>query len=168
MARVAGRLAIAEGYYRSALEINPDHTLSLFGLAVVRSSIPGGVPDTLNLYARLLKLDPNNAIAHYNYGLNLRLAGQVAAGEAELARARQLDASLPVPLRSPRRHRRPACGPRRHRPASARLGDAGRGTLNALQPCAGITTCSSPSSWRGWCCVSSRSPAPDIRAIRLK
>ena len=102
MARVAGRNAIAEGYYRSALDLQPSYAPALFGLAVVRSSVPGAVPEVLDLYKRTIDNDPNMAAAHYNYGLNLKQVGRGAEGDAEIAKARQLDPSLPaVPASTP-------------------------------------------------------------------
>ena len=106
IARVQNRNAVAEGYYRQALEANPNFAPSLFGLAVVRSGQSGVTPqEPIALYRQVIGIDPNNAAAHYNLGLLLRITGQVAEGDAAIARARQLDPSLaapgPVPTPAP-------------------------------------------------------------------
>lgn len=116
IARTQNRASVAEGYYRQALEVDPNFGPSLFGLAVVRSGL-GGVPpqEPIELYRRVINIEPNNAAAHYNLGLLLRVVGQVAEGDAAIARARQLDPSLsappplpatpaptPIPIQTPR------------------------------------------------------------------
>ena len=96
IARIQNRLAIAEGYYRSALEIDPNYGPALFGVARVRELL-GAVPEAIELYKKDISFEPNNASAHYNLGILLRLQGKTAQGDAEIARAIQLDPKLPVP-----------------------------------------------------------------------
>ena len=115
IARAQNRPAVAEGYYRQALEVNPNFGPALFGLAVVRSGQGGVQPqEPIELYRKVILIEPNNAAAHYNLGLLLRITGQVAEGEAEIARARQLDPSLsaPGPLPTPAATPTPTATPR--------------------------------------------------------
>ena len=96
IARVQDRLAIAEGYYRSALESDASYGPALFGLGVVRQAF-NAVPEAIDLYRRDIAVEPNNAAAHYNLGILLRIQGKTAEGDAEIARAMQLDPQLPQP-----------------------------------------------------------------------
>ena len=100
IARIANKPGIAEGYYRQALEIETNHAPSLFGLAYVRAQ-QDGMQEAIALYRRVIALDPNNGAAHYNLGLLLRIAGAIADGDAEIARGRQIDPSLPAPGPAP-------------------------------------------------------------------
>jgi tetratricopeptide (TPR) repeat protein len=96
IARIQNRLAIAEGYYRSALEIDGNYGPALFGLGVVRQAF-GAVQEAIDLYRKDISTEPNNAASHYNLGILLRLQGKTAEGDAEIARAIQLDPTLPQP-----------------------------------------------------------------------
>ena len=96
IARVQNRLAIAEGYYRSSLEIDPNFGPALFGLGVVRQAF-NSVQEAIDLYRKDIAVEPNNAAAHYNLGILLRIQGKTAEGEAEIAKAIQLDPKLPQP-----------------------------------------------------------------------
>jgi len=96
IARIQNRLAIAEGYYRSALEIDPNYGPALFGLGVVRQAF-NAVQEAIDLYRKDIAVEPNNAAAHYNLGILLRIQGKTAEGDAEIARAIQLDPTLPQP-----------------------------------------------------------------------
>ena len=112
IARVANKPQIAEGYYRSAIEIDGSYAPAIFGLAFVRAQ-QDAAADAIVLYRRTITLDPNYAPAHYNLGLLLRATGAIADGDAEIAKARQLDPTLgapppltpasPTPSGSPRR-----------------------------------------------------------------
>ena len=88
--------AIAAGYYLQALEVNPDYAPSLFGLAYVQAQ-QDLVKESIALYRKVITIDANNAAAHYNLGLLLRISGSIAEGDAEVARGRQLDPSLAAP-----------------------------------------------------------------------
>ena len=96
IARVQNKLAIAEGYYRSALEIDPNYGPALFGLGVVRQAF-NSVQEAVDLYRKDIAVEPTNAAAHYNLGILLRIQGKTADGDAEIARAIQLDPKLPQP-----------------------------------------------------------------------
>ena len=96
IARIQNRLAIAEGYYRSALEIDPNYGPALFGLGVVRQAF-NSVQEAIDLYRKDISVEPNNAAAHYNLGILLRVQGKTADGDAEIAKAIQLDPKLPQP-----------------------------------------------------------------------
>ena len=88
----------------------------MFGLAYVRAE-QNAVQDAIALYRRVILLDPNNAAAHYNLGLLLRISGSVAEGDAEVAKGRQLDPSLaapgPVPTAAPPPSSSPSASPKR-------------------------------------------------------
>ena len=97
------QFAIAEGYYRSALQIDPIYGPALFGLGAVRQAL-GATADAIDLYRRDIAVEPNNAAAHFNLGILLRLTGKTAEGDAEIARGIQLDPKLtppPIPRRKP-------------------------------------------------------------------
>ena len=96
IARIQNRLAIAEGFYRSALEIDPNYGPALFGLGAVRQAF-NSVQEAIDLYRKDISAEPNNAAAHYNLGILLRVQGKTADGDAEIARAIQLDPKLPQP-----------------------------------------------------------------------
>jgi tetratricopeptide (TPR) repeat protein len=96
IARIQNRLAIAEGYYRSAIEIDGNYAPALFGLGVVRQAL-NATQEAIDLYRKTISVDANNAAAHYNLGILLRLQGKTAEGDAEIARAIQLDPTLPQP-----------------------------------------------------------------------
>ena len=96
IARAQNKLAIAEGYYRSALETDPNYGPALFGLGVVRQAF-NSVQEAVDLYTKDIAIEPTNAAAHYNLGILLRIQGKTAQGDAEIARAIQLDPKLPQP-----------------------------------------------------------------------
>ena len=96
IARIGGKLAIAEGYYHSALEIDPNYPPALFGLAAVKQAF-NLIQEAVDLYRKDVSLEPTNAAAHYNLGILLRIQGKTAEGEAEIARGMQLDPKLPQP-----------------------------------------------------------------------
>lgn len=92
--RFASKPQIAEGYYRLALEVNPRSSGALFGLAVIRAAA-GGLQEAAELYLREIAVDPNDAAAHYNLGIIYRALGRTAEGDAEIAKGRSLNPSLP-------------------------------------------------------------------------
>lgn len=96
IARTANQLAIAEGYYRSALDVDPLYGPALFGLGAVRQAL-NFISEAVDLYRRDIAVEATNAAAHYNLGILLRIQGQTADGDAEIARAIQLDPTLPQP-----------------------------------------------------------------------
>jgi Tfp pilus assembly protein PilF len=96
IAKNQNRLQIAEGYYRSALEIDPNYGPALFGLGFVRQAF-NSIQEAVDLYTKDIAIEPTNAAAHYNLGILLRIQGKTAQGDAEIARAIQLDPKLPQP-----------------------------------------------------------------------
>ncbi|HLZ47721.1 MAG TPA: tetratricopeptide repeat protein [Candidatus Limnocylindria bacterium] len=96
IAKVQNRLQIAEGYYRSALEIDPNYGPALFGVGYVRQAF-NAVQEAIDFYRKDIAVEPTNAAAHYNLGILLRIQGKTAEGDAEIARAIQLDPKLPPP-----------------------------------------------------------------------
>jgi tetratricopeptide (TPR) repeat protein len=96
IARVQNRLAIAEGNDRLALEVDPNYGPALFGLGVVRQAF-NAIQEAIDLYRKDIAVEPTNAAAHYNLGILLRIQGKTAEGDAEIARAIQLDPKLPQP-----------------------------------------------------------------------
>lgn len=96
IAKFQNRFEVAEGYYRQALESDPNYAPALFGLGFVRQHF-NDVQGAIDLYRKTISFDPNNAAAHYNLGILLRVQGKTAEGDAEIARAIQLDPTLPQP-----------------------------------------------------------------------
>lgn len=94
---------VAEGYYRSALEIDKAFGPALFNLAIIRNDA-GAKTEAIDLYRRDIAADPNNAAAYYNLALILRDTGSGAEANQMFERAQQLDAKLvppPSPSRTP-------------------------------------------------------------------
>jgi tetratricopeptide (TPR) repeat protein len=96
IARLSDKPQIAEGYYRSALELDANYGPALFGLGAVRQQL-GASTDAIDLYRRDIVVEPTNAAAHFNLGILLRLTGKIAEGDAEIARGMQLDPKLTAP-----------------------------------------------------------------------
>ncbi len=90
---------VSESYYRIALEIDPKFPEALYNLAVLLQN-KGEFAESIDLYNRVIALEPNNAGAHFNLGLALRSVGKRAEGDAELAKARQLDPQFVPPAAS--------------------------------------------------------------------
>lgn len=88
--------ADAENDYRVALSIDPAFPSAIWNLALVRAS-SGAQAEAIDLWRRYLRIDANAAGAHWNLAIQLRATGKQAEGDAEMARARQLDPSLTDP-----------------------------------------------------------------------
>jgi tetratricopeptide (TPR) repeat protein len=103
------RAAAAEAYYRLALEQDPTMASALFNLAILRGNV-GANQDAADLYRRVIAVEPNNAAAHFNFGLVLRFLGQTAEAQQEFATAQRLDAKLvaPSPSATPARQASPS------------------------------------------------------------
>jgi tetratricopeptide (TPR) repeat protein len=114
IAQRQNRPAAAESYYRLALEQDAKMTSALFNLAILRTNA-GANQEAADLYRRVIAVEPNNAPAHFNLGLVLRLLGQTAEAQTELATAQRLDAKLvaPSPSASPVRQASPSPSPSR-------------------------------------------------------
>ena len=100
---------VAEGYYRSALEIDKSLGPALFNLAIIRNDA-GAKTEAIDLYRRDIQTDPNNAAAYYNLALLLRDIGSAAEANQMFQRAQQLDSKL-VPPASPSPTARPSATP---------------------------------------------------------
>ncbi|HET8568875.1 MAG TPA: tetratricopeptide repeat protein [Candidatus Limnocylindria bacterium] len=94
--RLQRKNAIAEGYYRQSLEIDPEYTPALFGFGYTRLSV-GAWQEAADANRRVIAKEPNNAAAHFNLALALRALGQEAEAQREFGVAKQLDASLQIP-----------------------------------------------------------------------
>jgi len=64
------------------------------GLALLHD---GDWRQSIEEFQEALRLEPNNAAAHYNLGLALREKGEAGAASAEFQRAKELDPSLRPP-----------------------------------------------------------------------
>jgi tetratricopeptide (TPR) repeat protein len=100
IARVAGKNSIAEGYYRSSLEIDPRFSPAANGLGLVRLQA-ASYAEAASLERIVIAAEPNNATAHYNLALALRGLGQNPEASAEFATAQRLDAKLVPPTPVP-------------------------------------------------------------------
>jgi tetratricopeptide (TPR) repeat protein len=103
IAQTQKKPAIAEGYYRSALEIDARFGPALFNLAIIRNDA-GARTEAIDLYRRDIQADPNNAAAYFNLGLLLRDTGAGAEENQMFVKAQQLDPKLvppPSPSRTP-------------------------------------------------------------------
>lgn len=87
------RLALAEGYYRAAVDTDPRFTPALFNLAIVRSAA-GATQEAIDLYQRVIEVKPDYAAAHFNLGLLYSGAGKEQLAEASINQALELDPSL--------------------------------------------------------------------------
>ncbi|MFN8475267.1 MAG: tetratricopeptide repeat protein [Anaerolineae bacterium] len=94
--QASGRDQAAEYNYRLALNVDPDFPSALFNLAVVRFKA-GSTQEAADLYRHLVAVQPNNAAAHLNLGFALIGLGKLDEGNAEIARAVQLDPGLAQP-----------------------------------------------------------------------
>lgn len=106
IARIAGKMGIAEGYYRSALEIDPEMIPALDGFAVTRLAA-GAWQEAADAEAKVVRGEPGNAAAHYNFALALRQLGREAEAAREFQSASRLDPKLvppatPTPTPTPR------------------------------------------------------------------
>lgn len=90
---------IAEGYYRSALDIDPKFASALFNLAIIRTEA-GDKAGAIDLYRRDLQVNANDAAVYFNLALLLRDTGQTAEANQMFQRAQQLDPKF-VPPASP-------------------------------------------------------------------
>lgn len=78
--------------YRKALQIDAKYQPALFNLAVLET--PGNPAEAVSLYQKILAINPNDANVHLNLGLVLKQMGRNGDGDAELARAIQLNPAL--------------------------------------------------------------------------
>lgn len=99
IAQTQKKPAIAEGYYRSALDIDKSFPAALFNLAIIRNDF-GFKQEAIDLYRRDIQAEPNNGPAYFNLGLILRDTGSTAEANQMFQKAQQLDPKL-VPPASP-------------------------------------------------------------------
>lgn len=98
IARAQQKFSIAEGYYRQAMDLDAKDANVLFGLAYsVMARFAPNYPEAIDLYQKVIAIQPNNAAAHYNLGLVLRATDRAKEAEPEFQRAFQLDPALVIP-----------------------------------------------------------------------
>ena len=93
LAQTRGDNISAENDYRLAISIDPNFTSPLFNLAIILAA-KGSDNEAMELYRKVIALEPRNAGAHLNLGLILRKTGDHVQGDAEVAKALELDPSL--------------------------------------------------------------------------
>jgi tetratricopeptide (TPR) repeat protein len=96
IAQTQKRPQVAEGYYRSALDVDPRFGPALFNLAIIRNEA-GAKTEAIDLYRRDIQADPSNAAAYFNLGLLLRDSGNAAEATQMFQKAQQLDPKLVPP-----------------------------------------------------------------------
>jgi tetratricopeptide (TPR) repeat protein len=106
IAQTQKKPAVAEGYYRSALDIDARFGAALFNLAIIRNDF-GFKQEAIDLYRRDIQADPNNAAAYFNLGILLRDTGNTAEANQMFVKAQQLDSKF-VPPPSPARTASPS------------------------------------------------------------
>ena len=77
--------------YRATLKINPACWMAHNNLAMAIAANPDAMPETLAHYAEALRLNPNNAEIHNNFGNQLLQLGREAEAIAEFETALRLD-----------------------------------------------------------------------------
>jgi protein O-GlcNAc transferase len=90
-----GRVALAEGYYRAALDADQRFIAALFGLAILRTRV-GATQEAIDLYERIVMIQPEYAMAHLNLGLLYQESDVRKLATQHLNTAVQLDPSLSV------------------------------------------------------------------------
>jgi tetratricopeptide (TPR) repeat protein len=88
-----GAYASADSNYNLALSIDPTFEDAMYNLAIVKSA-EGDSDAAIALYRQVIALNKRNAAAHLNLGFALIDSGQKTEGNAELAKAIQIDPSL--------------------------------------------------------------------------
>ncbi len=92
-ARKGGQLETAEKAYRAAVKAWPEQSAPLTNLGNVLA-MRGHADEALELYARAVKLDPENAAAHFNSAQLLTRRFEYTAANNELRQASALDFDL--------------------------------------------------------------------------
>ncbi len=102
IAQVSGDKPVAETNYRQAVSIDPKFTSALYNLAIVRKAV-GDTTSAITFYRQAIAADPNNPAPHFNLGILLRATGDKALGDAEIAKAVELNPALAsrVPVEAP-------------------------------------------------------------------
>jgi Tfp pilus assembly protein PilF len=78
--------------YQSSLAGDPNYVPALYNLAILDT--PSAPQTAATLYERAIKVEPDDADAHLNYGFLLETLGQEKASQEQLFRAVQLDPTL--------------------------------------------------------------------------
>lgn len=92
IAQTEGRNDEAAASYREVLKVDPRFVPANFNLAIILTETD---PDeAIRLYRRIIDIEPQNAPAHLNLGFVLKEHGDEKAGEAEIAKAIEIDPSL--------------------------------------------------------------------------
>jgi tetratricopeptide (TPR) repeat protein len=91
------RPALAEGYYRKALDTDPAFVPALFNLAILRTSV-GATQEAMDLYRRVIAAESDDADAYFNLGLLYRDAGKIELADRYTDQALSLDPSLAARL----------------------------------------------------------------------
>jgi predicted O-linked N-acetylglucosamine transferase (SPINDLY family) len=89
-----GRLGEAEGCYRQAARLRPDHAETYNGLGIVLAQL-GRPAEAVDCFRRVLLIQPGHAQAHNNLGNVLRDLGRFAEAEASCRQAIQLKPDYP-------------------------------------------------------------------------
>ena len=79
--------AIAE--YRSALELSPDWTEAMHGLAMALMQV-GKYDEAIEVGLRIVELDPEDSFAHTSLSMFYQRKGMIEEAEKESAKARML------------------------------------------------------------------------------
>jgi len=93
----AGRPGHARAMWSYAIDVRPDYTAAVLGLAMLDRT--QGLPEALPRYARVLELDPDDLEARRTYGELLSDAGRLDEAQAQLGR---VVAATPGDLRARR------------------------------------------------------------------
>jgi Flp pilus assembly protein TadD len=93
----AGRPGHARAMWSYAVDVRPDYTAAVLGLAMLDRT--QGLPEARDRYARVLELDPDDLEARRTYGELLSDAGRLDEAEAQL---RRVVAAAPADLRARR------------------------------------------------------------------
>ncbi len=92
IAHQAGQDTEAAKDYQAALAADPHYVPALYNLAILKTATD---PKTAEqLYETAAEVEPKNAKVHLNLGFVLKMLGQDAKGNAEIAQAVKLDPSL--------------------------------------------------------------------------
>ena len=96
--RQQGDLAAARAEFAEAARLNKlksDSQAAMFAVNIgIQKLKEGKLNEAIERLTEAVKLDPNNALAHYHLSLAWKKKGNLAASRASLKRARELDPRL--------------------------------------------------------------------------
>lgn len=87
-----GKAAAAISAYRRSLSIKPTFRSAMYNLALLYENAAPG--KAISLFRALEKIDPKDPNVEFNFGLTLEHAGEISAGETQLAAALKAEPSL--------------------------------------------------------------------------